>query len=269
MYGHYLYQCCLPGNLTVTTTNLPPGTYDFYYYAGCGDYNYALSVNGVSQGQRQVWGSGSTSTNWLEGVHYVAFRGVTLTNAAAVQTVITYLDSVCLEAVISGMQIAETFPGPTPPVFVSQPTNQTVVSGFNVNFQGGALGSPVISYHWFFNDAPLANNGHIAGAETFLLTISNAQPADIGNYYLVASNFVGVATSQVATLGVQLLPPVFVVAADQCRRSAGKQFCFFRARHRLDSHRLPVVLQRRARPGRRELDGLRFADAHHHGGADE
>ena len=211
MYGHYLYQCCLPGNLTVVTTNLPPGVYDFYYYAGCGDYNYALSINGVSQGQRQVFGSGSGSTSWQEGVHYVVFRGVTLTNpASSVQTVITYIDSVCLEAVISGMQIAETFPAPAAPVFVSQPTNQTVVSGFNAGFQGGALGSPVIGYQWFFNNAPLADNGHITGAGTFSLAISNAQAADAGNYFLVASNFVGVSTSLVATLTVQLLPPVFV-----------------------------------------------------------
>lgn len=212
MYGRYLYQYGLPGNLTVVTTNLPPGTYDFYYYAGCGDYNYALSVNGVGQGQRQVWGSGSGSTNWQEGVHYAAFRGVILTNSVStVQVVITYLDSVCLEAVISGMQISETFPGTIAPFFLSQPANQTVVSGFNANFQGGAAGLPAPSYQWLFNGAPLADNGRVAGAATFALAISNAQPADAGNYQLVVSNIAGVVTSAVATLTVQLLPPVFTL----------------------------------------------------------
>ena len=56
MYEFYLYQYGLPGNLTVDTTNLPPGAFDFYYYAGCGDYNYQLYVNGVSQGQGQSLG---------------------------------------------------------------------------------------------------------------------------------------------------------------------------------------------------------------------
>ena len=91
MYHDYLYQYNLPGNLTVDTTNLPPGVFDFYYYAGCGDYNYQLFVNGVSQVQQQVWGSGDSSTNWQQGVHYAAFRGVALTNAASsVRVVVPY-----------------------------------------------------------------------------------------------------------------------------------------------------------------------------------
>jgi immunoglobulin I-set domain protein/Ig-like domain-containing protein/VCBS repeat protein len=210
MYSNYLYQCCLPGNLTVDTTNLPPGTYDFYYYAGCGDYDYQLFINGVSQEHHSLFGSGDTSTNWQEGVHYVAFRGVTLTNSTStVRTVITYIDSVCLEAVISGMQIVETFPSPTAPVFFLQPADTTSVSGFNVKFQAGAAGSPAPAYHWLFNDVPLGNNSHVVGADTFSLTISNVQPADAGNYKLVASNSVGSSTSAVAALTVQLLPPTF------------------------------------------------------------
>ncbi|HEX9046120.1 MAG TPA: immunoglobulin domain-containing protein, partial [Verrucomicrobiae bacterium] len=212
MYGHYLYQYNLPGNITVTTRNLPAGTYDFYYYAGCGDYNYNLTVNGVSQGQKSVFGSGSSSTNWQEGVHYVVFRGVTLADSVStVQVVITYIDSVCLGAVISGMQIAESFAVPTAPFFVSQPTNQTIASGYTANFQAGAIGSPPPVCQWFFNNVPLANDAHIAGAGTFSLSVSNAQPADAGDYFLLVSNSLGSATSQVATLSVQLLPPVFSV----------------------------------------------------------
>ncbi|MGZ4964778.1 MAG: immunoglobulin domain-containing protein, partial [Limisphaerales bacterium] len=210
MYHDYLYQYNLPGNLTVDTTNLPPGSFDFYYYAGCGDYNYQLYVNGVSQGQWQVWGSGSGSTNWQEGVHYAAFRGVTLTNyTSSVRVVITYLDSVCLEAVISGMQIAEAT---TAPLFVLQPTNTAVVSGFDATFTAGAIGSPQpVSYQWLFNGTPLTNSAHIAGANSYSLSIFAAQTNDIGSYQLLASTSSNSALSDVAMLWVQSLPPSFTL----------------------------------------------------------
>ncbi len=210
MYHDYLYQYNLPGNLTVDTTNLPPGVFDFYYYAGCGDYNYQLFVNGVSQGQQQVWGSGDSSTNWLQGVHYAAFRGVALTNAtSSVRVVITYLDSVCLEAVISGMQITEAT---TAPMFVLQPTNASVVSGFNARFVGGAIGSPLpISYQWLFNGAPLTDNGRVSGSTTYSLSISSAQTNDIGSYQLLTSTTSNTVASAIAQLSVQSLPPTFTL----------------------------------------------------------
>jgi len=94
---------------------------------------------------------------------------------------------------------------PLPPVMVAQPTNATVVIGSAATFNALVSGSPPLGYQWFFNGTPLTNGGN--GANTTALSIPNAQPGDAGNYWLIASNALGAATSSVVTLTVQLQPP--------------------------------------------------------------
>jgi hypothetical protein len=53
-----------------------------------------------------------------------------------------------------------------------------------------------VSYQWYFN------SNAIPWALTNILSLTNAQPGDAGNYFAVASDGVGFATSHVATLTV-------------------------------------------------------------------
>ncbi|MBN2704477.1 MAG: lamin tail domain-containing protein [Pontiellaceae bacterium] len=81
------------------------------------------------------------------------------------------------------------------PAFLVQPTNQTVAVGSNVDFSVSVTGSEPVSLSWYFNNTPLP-----ADRET--LTLTNVRESDAGEYYVVASNFMGAATSSVAVLVV-------------------------------------------------------------------
>ncbi len=92
---------------------------------------------------------------------------------------------------------------PTAPVFVIQPTNQTILAGESAAFFASALGDTPVTYQW-------AHAGtNIVGATNQALTISTAQIADAGEYALVATNPYGSTTSSPAMLTVNSPPPCF------------------------------------------------------------
>jgi alpha-tubulin suppressor-like RCC1 family protein len=80
------------------------------------------------------------------------------------------------------------------PFFPLQPTNQAILYGDNVTFTAAALGSQPAAYQWFFNGQP------IGGATSTSLTITNLSRAEVGQYWVTASNPASVRTSAVATL---------------------------------------------------------------------
>ena len=98
----------------------------------------------------------------------------------------------------------------TPPAFVVQPTNQSVVVSSNASFSTTVSGTQPITFQWYFNNAPLVDGGRISGSTNTTLNIASIQTNDAGNYQLVASNIVGVATSSVASLTAIILPPVII-----------------------------------------------------------
>lgn len=97
---------------------------------------------------------------------------------------------------------------PTPPAFPEPLSNPMVVVGSNAVLSARLAGSQPMSQQWFFGGLRLADNGHISGSTWPILTISNAQTNDSGDYFLVGSNAVGVCTSSVAHLSVGLPPGV-------------------------------------------------------------
>jgi len=84
-----------------------------------------------------------------------------------------------------------------PRIFQS-PASSEVPAGSNPAFSVSAIGS-ALAYQWYGNGAAL-NGGTNAS-----LTLSNVQPAQAGNYFVVITNSSGNATSQVATYGA--VPP--------------------------------------------------------------
>jgi hypothetical protein len=88
----------------------------------------------------------------------------------------------------------------TPPVITLEPISQSVRPGCSVTFNSAATGSGVLTYQWQFNgtNLPAANGAN--------LTVLNVQPADFGNYAMIASNAGGSATSTVAVLALGHLP---------------------------------------------------------------
>ncbi len=101
---------------------------------------------------------------------------------------------------------------PTPPSITNSPSNVTVTTGQNANFNVTASGTG-LSYQWRKGGNPLTNTGNISGVATATLTITAAQPGDAGSYDVVVSNSAGSATSGAATLTVNTPPPVPVLTA--------------------------------------------------------
>jgi pectate lyase len=93
-------------------------------------------------------------------------------------------------------------PLPTAPTITINPTNRTVAVGQAALFAVGANGQAPLSYQWYFN-----TNTALSGATSNSWTVANAQTADAGTYHVVVTNSFGAATSGVARLMVNALPP--------------------------------------------------------------
>ncbi len=95
-----------------------------------------------------------------------------------------------------------TLTGNFPPVIGSQPQSRIVTIGSNVTFTVFASGITPNSYRWWFN-----STNALTAATNTSFTVTNAQLADAGKYFVVVSNAQGVVTSAVAKLAVGY-PPV-------------------------------------------------------------
>lgn len=83
------------------------------------------------------------------------------------------------------------------PVFTVQPKNAAAVAGGAVTLNALATStSGSLAYQWYFT------NGPIAGATGTNLVLSNIALTNAGNYFLVASNPAGAATSSVVSITV-------------------------------------------------------------------
>lgn len=85
----------------------------------------------------------------------------------------------------------------SPPSIRTQPTNWPVVSlGMSVTNRVVASSSVTMTYQWRLNGEPLANQTKT------VITLTNVQVRDAGNYDVVVANMFGSVTSRVTTLTV-------------------------------------------------------------------
>jgi hypothetical protein len=84
-----------------------------------------------------------------------------------------------------------------PPAITVQPQSATRFAGGSATFNSGAVGSPTITYQWYYN-----TNTAIGGATGTSYTKGNIQTADAGTYNLRASNPNGSTNSAYANLTV-------------------------------------------------------------------
>ncbi len=86
------------------------------------------------------------------------------------------------------------------PVITSQPVSATVTVGGTATFTVIATGA--VSYQWFFG------GNSIGGATSSSYTVSNAQAANAGSYFVTVTNAAGsVNSSDTVTLTVNAAPP--------------------------------------------------------------
>ncbi len=101
------------------------------------------------------------------------------------------------------------------PNFVRHPQSQRVFRNQTARLLAEARGVGTLSYQWYFNHSLLP------GATAPLLELANLQPAQAGDYFVVAQNSVGAVTSRVATVTVDTSDPGTGFEADLMPRPAG------------------------------------------------
>lgn len=101
------------------------------------------------------------------------------------------------------------------PSFVQHPQSQTVFRNQTARLVAEARGVGTLAYQWYFNGNP------IPGATSPLLERSNIQPAQAGDYHVVAQNAIGSVTSRTAVVGVDTSNPGAGFEADLMPRNAG------------------------------------------------
>jgi len=101
------------------------------------------------------------------------------------------------------------------PVIAAQPTNVVLSPGGTASFHVQVVNVPV-NYQWFFNGNPLADGSGISGSQTATLTISGVATAQLGSYFVMATNtthadqFVTSTSVSLSSMGLNLYPVVTV-----------------------------------------------------------
>ena len=95
----------------------------------------------------------------------------------------------------------------TPLTVTENPQGQSVVAGALLVLDVAANGSSPVSYQWYQDGAALV------GATQSSLQISNISVANQGNYHVVLNNSVSAATSDSATVVINI-PPVYCYTTD-------------------------------------------------------
>ncbi|HTL56335.1 MAG TPA: immunoglobulin domain-containing protein, partial [Candidatus Limnocylindrales bacterium] len=93
---------------------------------------------------------------------------------------------------------------------ISGPASLTVTNGATAMFTVTAVGTPPISYQWFFN-----STNQLEGATSSTLTLANVTVADMGTYSVVISNPFGSVLSQAASLRVLVAPQLVSLTRNQ------------------------------------------------------
>jgi len=88
------------------------------------------------------------------------------------------------------------------PTISSQPYSASSHVGSNVTFSVSANGTGPLIYQWKMNNTNLFNGGQFSGVKNNMLTITNIQMSNAGNYNVLVTNLVGSVISSNAVLTV-------------------------------------------------------------------
>lgn len=176
---------------SLQTSVTGPGTLSFWWKTPSSFASMTFSMDGSS-----LAGSGNVSNpNWIQYRYYLG-AGIHVLNWNCVNnwspngSGLAYLDQVVFT------------PGATSATITSQPVSQTNAAGNSATFSVGAIGTPPISYQWYFNGVA------ISGATGSSFTLNNLQAGDAGSYFVSVNNGYGPATSSNAVLTVTPSAPV-------------------------------------------------------------
>ncbi len=160
----------------------------------------SVVTGGTATFSAEVTGAPSPAFQWLKDgtplsgatSRVLSLSAVSATNAGSYTVIV----SNTLGTVVSTPATLTVTLPVTAPTFTSQPRSQSASAGSTVVFTTGVSASPAPAFQW------LRNGALLPGATNSSLLLPSVSPADAGNYYVIASNGAGSATSATATLTV-------------------------------------------------------------------
>ena len=179
-----------PSTSFTVTLNANSGTPLYYqWYQATATATNQLT-NGVTTNNSTIYGATSATLGITNA--QVADSGsyfVVITNAYG--------------AVTSSLALLNIASSDTAPAITSiSPAAATVIAGTATNITVTATGSPTPAYYWYDNNSNLLQSGSSA-----VLTLANVQPANAGTYSVVASNYLGAASTNF-TINVIVTPVI-------------------------------------------------------------
>ena len=166
--------------------------------------SFSLSATGV--------GTSAVSYQWFKGTTPLSDGGDISGSATATLTIANAeaADAGTYRVVITNLSGTLEASAPVAvfdaPVVVDQPTGGTFFVGTSAQLYSRAVGSPTLTYQWFKGSTPLSNGPTISGADGPVLTLTNLQKTDSGNYSVTVTNTAGFDTSAAAAISVVLEP---------------------------------------------------------------
>lgn len=163
--------------------------------------NQTVALGSIKTLTVAVSGTGPFSYYWIKN----AFSTQT---TATGTLVVTNTATASYQVIVSnavGCATSQVFTLTTmlPPRITVQPTNTIVTVGQPLTLNASADGSTPLTYQWYFNNVKiLAANNNTATNSTFIKT--NVTTNSSGKYFVVVKNPVGMVTSKVAVVSVNL-----------------------------------------------------------------
>lgn len=158
---------------------------------------FSVGVAGMQPLAFQWWYEGNGSSYPIVGGTnaVLSFANVqSFSSAGAYFVVITNFEG-AVTSVVATLTVLN------PPKIIVQLANQTASLFADATFRALASGDAPLSYQWRFN------NEDLSGMTNTILSVTNVQRSDAGNYHLVMTNLSGSVTSQVATLSIVPFKP--------------------------------------------------------------
>jgi hypothetical protein len=170
--------------------------------SGTAPISYQWRINGKNLANSAIVSGSDGPSLTLTNVNptYSAFYSVIATNSAG-----------SVESNIVELTVSNPPTKTQAPLIVTNPDSKIAAIGETLSFSGSATALPEASYQWQKDGVDLNNVGNVLGADTNTLTLYGVRATDGGKYTLIATNTVGTATSQPATLIVKdVQAPLFI-----------------------------------------------------------
>lgn len=99
----------------------------------------------------------------------------------------------------------------TPPVILSQPTDQAPLAGATARFVVGTATNALLYYQWRVDGTNLSDGGQFSGALSKELTIASVNSNNVRSYSVMVSNSTGTVISSNAALSLTPSAPVIIM----------------------------------------------------------